>query len=99
MVTFQVHGMSDVMFISDQKTSRCTPKNCNEWVYVCRMEFHAGTSGYVKVSNTSNGKCYTLSRCTQCPRQFVVADALKLTYVGPVSAEVPTWGVVKALYR
>ncbi|MDI6807947.1 MAG: hypothetical protein QME66_03050 [Candidatus Eisenbacteria bacterium] len=98
-VTFKVHGMSDVTFVSDQKTSKCTPKNCNQWVFLCRMEFYAGTSGYIKVSNTSNGKCYTRSRCTVCPAQFVVADAVKLTYVGPVSAEAPTWGVVKALYR
>ena len=98
-VTFNVHGMSDVTFVSDQKTSKCSPQNCNEWIYLCRMEFHAGTSGYVKVLNTSNGKCYNRSRCTVCPAQFVVADAVKLTYVGPVAVEVPSWGVVKALYR
>jgi len=98
-VTFNVHGMSDITYVSDQKTSKCTPKNCNEWIYLCRMEFHAGTSGYIKVSNTSNGKCYTRSKCTQCPAQLVVADAVKLTYVGPVPVEAQTWGVVKALYR
>ncbi len=98
-VTFNVHGMTDASVAIDQKTSRCEIKNSDSWIYLGRMEFQQGNSSYVKIVNTSTDRCYRRCRLGKCPSQFIVADAVKLVYVGPVPVNSPNWGMVKALYK
>jgi hypothetical protein len=98
-VTFNIHGITDTTVVLEQKGSKCGVKNGDQWIYLCRMEFDAGTSGYVEVKNTSTDKCYKGCAGSKCAKQFVNADAVKLVYVGPTPAGSSNWGTIKAMYR
>jgi hypothetical protein len=95
-VTFTIYDKTGAhpTVLNQRGNSGCAFYNAHTWIKIGTGDFDAGTTGKVRITNTSTGQCNNGPT-----KRYVNSDSVMLVYNAPVPVVRKTFGTVKALYR